>query len=458
MLKGKSVIELTDVRTKEKEIYMDENLITNAVPDIIRLNPSGLMYPLDNGPVEFKEEIFPIASRLFGGILLFENTLEEKSENIIPPSDNNIIGYASDNVNPSDDKLRGSANLNETKPLENGYKFVWDFSTSQANGRISSLALTHFRAGRFYYGNNFNRNACLYLNRTYCDTSVEQRRIYLGLVEWNPKENTFISMWPRENKTLEIVKYKEAFTSIGLTDSIIGARYQEVEKQVINLEEFFKSIYYWNYCCFYDGKDGYWYGFLNDEGSLVRRVKISKEDYSTQFDEWRLKDISLNSFGAFPREDGYSIYRCIESVLKDGYLYVISSDKRIIYKMNVNNPVDISSIELGFKSDFSKGEDTDVYMYQWGDFILGYDFTITKDDKVIKNYGKNYSGKPLKDIMTPTIEMGPFRIGYRAFNETLYKYLYLHTPYLGTINNLSSPILKTADKTMKITYTLTEEE
>lgn len=71
MLKGKSVIELTDVRTKEKEIYRDENLITNAVPDIIRLNPSGLMYPLDNGPVEFKEEIFPIASRLFGGILLF---------------------------------------------------------------------------------------------------------------------------------------------------------------------------------------------------------------------------------------------------------------------------------------------------------------------------------------------------------------------------------------------------
>ena len=54
--------------------------------------------------------------------------------------------------------------------------------------------------------------------------------------------------------------------------------------------------------------------------------------------------------------------------------------------------------------------------------------------------------------------MGPFRIGYGMNSETLYKCLYLHTPYLGTINNLSSPILKTADKTMKITYTLTEEE
>ena len=28
--------------------------------------------------------------------------------------------------------------------------------------------------------------------------------------------------------------------------------------------------------------------------------------------------------------------------------------------------------------------------------------------------------------------------------------------YLGTINNLGTPVTKTADKTMKITYTLTE--
>lgn len=41
--------------------------------------------------------------------------------------------------------------------------------------------------------------------------------------------------------------------------------------------------------------------------------------------------------------------------------------------------------------------------------------------------------------------------GYRN-----YKDLYLYTPYLATINNLDTPVIKTADKTMKITYTLTE--
>ena len=34
---------------------------------------------------------------------------------------------------------------------------------------------------------------------------------------------------------------------------------------------------------------------------------------------------------------------------------------------------------------------------------------------------------------------------------------YLLTPYLASINNLSSAVVKTVDKTMKITYTLTEQ-
>ena len=46
---------------------------------------------------------------------------------------------------------------------------------------------------------------------------------------------------------------------------------------------------------------------------------------------------------------------------------------------------------------------------------------------------------------------------YRYSEYTLYRELYLFTPYLATINNLGTPVIKTADKTMKITYTITEE-
>ena len=33
----------------------------------------------------------------------------------------------------------------------------------------------------------------------------------------------------------------------------------------------------------------------------------------------------------------------------------------------------------------------------------------------------------------------------------------MRTPYLATINNLSTSVIKTADKTMKITYTIEEQ-
>ena len=46
---------------------------------------------------------------------------------------------------------------------------------------------------------------------------------------------------------------------------------------------------------------------------------------------------------------------------------------------------------------------------------------------------------------------------YRYREYSMYKELYLFTPYLATINNLATPVIKTADRTMKITYTITEE-
>jgi hypothetical protein len=44
MLKGKSTIEMTDVHTGKKEIYRDENLVTEAIADILNTNIQGAMF------------------------------------------------------------------------------------------------------------------------------------------------------------------------------------------------------------------------------------------------------------------------------------------------------------------------------------------------------------------------------------------------------------------------------
>ena len=85
-----------------------------------------------------------------------------------------------------------------------------------------------------------------------------------------------------------------------------------------------------------------------------------------------------------------------------------------------------------------------------------------------------YDGRPAlyvrnKDTYTDGEQWGHRMVSmYKtyAYQEFFYSYygyhfrkeLYLYTPYLATINNLSTPVIKTADKTMKVTYTLTETE
>lgn len=458
MFKGKAIIELTDVNTNNTEVYEEENLVTNAVKDIFSLNPSGLMYPLQaNNSASYCEELFPIANKCYGGILIFEDRLDEDPNKYTVPSTNSIIGYASDNVNPTDYEKRGSANLTESKAIENGYKFVWDFSTSQANGKISSLALTHYKAGKFFYGDKNGRNALLFLNSTYKrDVSSDINRAYSGMVEADIKNNTFTSIFLRKDKTLEIVKFKEDYLSVGLTNPMDRNAPQKIEKTVLDISKHCSNYYDWNQWCFYDGKDGYWYGFF--KGRKLSRIKIKKSDYSFTADEFDVGDINFYYIGSYSESDSGVCGRSSCSLVKDGYLYTPSFDKHYIYKININNPVDITKIDLGFVAGVDTGRSCYNRLYQVGDYILCYNFQINSKDEVIKSFGPNYDGVTLDNVTTPLIEIGPFRLGYGTFDGKLYKKLFLHTPYLGTINNLSTPILKTADKTMKITYTLTEEE
>ena len=42
-MKGKTIIELTDVKTKKKEVLKDDNLVTDVLEKILTLNPNGLL-------------------------------------------------------------------------------------------------------------------------------------------------------------------------------------------------------------------------------------------------------------------------------------------------------------------------------------------------------------------------------------------------------------------------------
>ena len=57
--------------------------------------------------------------------------MEEDADNIYPSTAKLPVAYAGNDVNATANVARGSLNLTESKALDNGYRFVWEFTPSQ---------------------------------------------------------------------------------------------------------------------------------------------------------------------------------------------------------------------------------------------------------------------------------------------------------------------------------------
>ena len=75
-LKGKTIIELTDVNTGEVTTVEHENMMTNALNIFFSHNPMGLFNTLVNTRTikYFNKYFIPICPNLLGGILLFSKS------------------------------------------------------------------------------------------------------------------------------------------------------------------------------------------------------------------------------------------------------------------------------------------------------------------------------------------------------------------------------------------------
>lgn len=149
MLKGTTRIELTDVNTGEVETYQNSNMVTNALRDILK--PLGL----SKRPNRFLNEFVPYYEKLLGGILCFDREIPENADEYYPPADANLVGCASHGMqNNTKNTFRGGFNQTESEVnLKDRYvKYVYDFATSQANGTIASICLTHKNGGLTSYG------------------------------------------------------------------------------------------------------------------------------------------------------------------------------------------------------------------------------------------------------------------------------------------------------------------
>ena len=462
-LTGNLTIELADQNTGETETLSETNMVTNAVNDILGINPMGTMYKTADeydDTLIWNNELLPICPNMIGGILLFSSSITEAADNLYLPSTNLPVAYASNDVNATANTKRGSMNLTESMKLTNGYKFVWEFTPSQGNGTIAAVGLTSRQGGANAYGSEVAVNGTLLQTKRasldYNDGFINDlfRCISVDF------ENSKLYSLSYASNTVTIKRYRIPIFDIGLNERLNDSTLTLEDTTVLQCSTFKFYGSYTPYGIFCDGGDGYWYGFSNQENSAgsatMLWIKIKKSDYSFTEGSWTLSNAKLTVVGSFKEGSNYPS-GSRNSVVRNGYLYVFAYDKTGIYKINLSNSTDVTLIPFGFTSAFKCiGEtgSTECCLSILNDIIIGYDFEIDISDNVIATF----AGVRCGNIATPFFQYKEFVFAWGGAHLSQYRYTWLLTPYLATISNLSQAVVKNADKTMKITYTLTEQE
>ena len=191
-------------------------------------------------------------------------------------------------------------------------------------------------------------------------------------------------------------------------------------------------------------------------------IKISKEDYS-------ITDLGTQTLSSCLLVQVRRIYHT--PVISNGYVYIPKYDtassgsyyayaSSTLYKVNLTNFADITEISTG--DAFPTYTDCDgISLCRMADGSILYgDRWVRSDDSCvtisalagdlgwyIDSFNADHPVFLFRTFMVAEIKESGDTLGCIAVNPY----------YLATINNLSSPVTKTADKTMKITYTLTYE-
>ncbi len=523
MLKGTATIELTDVKTGRKEVIKHDNLVTNAVRDLLTLNPLGMRFRsysnTNNNTSDlsqanmyhelgssFEAGMLPICPKAIGGILLYEDALEEDPAKYYAPMSNPLVGYSSNDVNATTDARRGSMNQNESGPLEDGsgYRFVFDFATTQANGVISAVGLTSERGGKAGYGSVEDRVGYPMLVVDAVKNSVEVDGPY-NTDEWYTR-NSFVAMDAQKGilyyarvltaNTIAVGKLAFPVDNLGLTKNTAYPP-EFLEERTLTTNTFAtiasstydymgKSRQYSFAGTFIDDEDGYIWGFQhkhnacgNAEGSAtVLWVKISKEDFSFTEGEWEL-DAQLLPFGFSEYNEAGKFSTSQKqlgnnSVIKDGRLYALKHDRMGVYSINLENVTDIELMNCDFpiyvnnahSASYFNNRSTNTYVafntnvIDIGCGILYRNAFINGGKIWPVGYGTQVDVNPDDSSSTPSkncglrcnsmtrAHYGPFFLNYYSYyysNSSASYYLYCNYPVVW----LRTPYLATINNLAK---------
>lgn len=145
-LRGNVTIQLKDAVTGHvKNEISGHNMLTNGLNSALngcpfQLNVVDSAYSSVVGTQRMN--MTPIFSQLLGGVMLFPEPLGNDPDLLFPPFSNSPTAFASMEAYTQDDSRQGLFDAVSSKPIGNGYRFIYEWGSSYGNGFISSLGLS----------------------------------------------------------------------------------------------------------------------------------------------------------------------------------------------------------------------------------------------------------------------------------------------------------------------------
>lgn len=421
-MKGHSKVVLTNVRTGQQDVYEKDNMLTKAL-DLI-FNSNDWLIPACSS-IYNKDVYMPIATKALGGLLLFDTKLEESTDNIWPR--NKIIGHAGNSQTVSQDVTQGIYNLQESGEIDGGYTHVWDFGTAHGNGTIACAALTHVTFGNDLYGNE---------NSIYIGTKVPvDRADHYNYVPWTlsakciDADGSVYACYDGSNISIRRVAMRPDRITLSGKGVYLSA-YTELKK--IEVRGVQSKLPLWR-----EDQSKLRAYFYKDQ-TTINEITIDKSNYSASEKDLRIEEKIANW--------AQNNINTSTAAIRDKYLYVNKYSAAIILKINLDNPADITELDIpgmGYK----------MCDPRTGIIFVSDGLMIYADDSY-RECSSYYAYMPhMYDGIYRSLVT---RYQHDRMNTEMQVICPLN--YMATINNLQEPITKTAEQTMKITYTITEED
>jgi hypothetical protein len=515
-LHGKTTIQLFDAETKELvEEVKSDNLVTNAFANVFGGIFNFLCANMKSGyrTYQIPNKISTLYSDIFGGVMIFDEALDADEDHIIPSGEecSHMIGCGNQSTGITGSLYTGVLSSDETVVTDKSVTFAWDFTTAQCNGKIASICLTSNVGGHAGVRNNAadaNCNFAVGDNDNYNPTSIDSGvswsntrcLINIGSQDSNRGRGRIIdksgkkaySYYRGTLSTYDISKQLTPNQSI-FNNFSIGS---ELSAEATNSVTSYTS----DGILSFDNDIMYLYPSVSSSKASIPKMDKTGSVTTISLDLTNLK-LSIDSFFS-PNTTSYQ--RIINSSAKfiyNGYLYLmygfikkdgstVSYDDRFrIYKVNLSNSEftynditwddDFRTLVNGISNDFGSMY-TDSAMgggFCWiNDTVYYYPsktvanlsvyalFRIDLENCTMDTHATFFTKVPGELNMVEKDDIGwifePYMWitrHYSTDNKAGY-YPILFLPYLATINNISGNLVKDASKTMKVIYTLTEED